>query len=36
MQRELLELKKGETSMPNIKLAAQRLGKKSQSAFSTK
>jgi hypothetical protein len=36
MQRELLELKKGETRISDIKLAAQRLGKKSQSAFATK
>lgn len=36
MQKELLELQKGETNISQIKKAAQRLGKKSQSAFATK
>ena len=36
MQKELLELKKGETKIADIRVAAQRLGKKAQSAFSTK
>lgn len=35
-QRELLELRKGKTKLADIKLAGQRLGKKSQSAFKTK
>ncbi len=36
MQKELLELQKGETNISQIRKAAQRLGAKSQSAFSTK
>ena len=36
MQKELLELLKGETNVSDIKIAAQRLGRKSQSAFKTK
>jgi len=36
MQKELLELQKGNTKMVDIQNAANRLGKKSQSAFETK
>lgn len=36
MQKELLEIKKGEVQMKDIKAAAKKLGKKSQSAFSSK
>lgn len=36
LQKELLELRKGEINIDQIKLAAQSLGKKSQSAFTTK
>lgn len=36
MQKELLELQKGNTKMSDIKIAGNRLGKKSQSAFETK
>lgn len=36
LQKELLELQKGITNIDNIKEAAQRFGRKSQSAFSTK
>jgi hypothetical protein len=36
MQKELLEIASGETNMEDIKIAAQRLGNKSQSAFETK
>lgn len=36
LQRELLELSKAKTKAADIKLAGQRLGKKSQSAFKTK
>lgn len=33
MQKELLELEKGETKMDDIQTAANRLGKKAQSSF---
>ena len=36
MQKEFLELSKGETKISDIKLAAQRLGRKSQSAFKSR
>ncbi|HVW12867.1 MAG TPA: hypothetical protein VHB54_03545 [Mucilaginibacter sp.] len=36
MQKELLEIASGEANMNDIKIAAQRLGKKSQSAFEMK
>ena len=36
MQKELLELQKNETNISQIQEAGQRLGKKSQSAFSSK
>jgi hypothetical protein len=36
MQKELLELEKGETKISDIKAAAKRLERKSQSAFQTK
>lgn len=36
MQKELLELIRGETKISGIKSASQRLGRKSQSAFKTK
>jgi hypothetical protein len=36
MQKELLELQRNETDITQIKLAGQRLGRKSQSAFITK
>lgn len=36
MQKELLELSKGKTNIADIKLAAKRLGRKSQSAFKAK
>ena len=35
-QKELLELAKGQTNITDIRKAAKRLGKKSQSAFKTK
>lgn len=36
MQKELLELEKGETTIADIQTAANRLGKKAQSAFEGK
>lgn len=36
MQKELLELEKGETNISDIQTAANRLGKKAQSAFAGK
>ncbi len=36
LQKELLELKTDNTNLADIQIAAQRLGKKSQSAFETK
>ena len=36
MQKELLALDKGESTIAEIKLAGRRLGKKSQSAFEKK
>lgn len=36
MQKELLELQAGITNLADIQIAAQRLGKKSQSTFETK
>ncbi|MCL6460512.1 hypothetical protein SAMN05444372_11712 [Flavobacterium micromati] len=36
MQKELLELQKGDNSISNIQIAADRLGKKSQSTFEIK
>ncbi len=36
LQRELLELEKGQNKLSDIKLAAKKLGRKSQSAFESK
>jgi hypothetical protein len=36
LQKELLDLQKGVSNMKDIKVAAHRLGRKSQSAFLTK
>lgn len=36
VQKELLEIESGETSIASIKLAADRLGKKAQSGFESK
>lgn len=36
MQKELLELQKGDINISDIQIAANRLGKKSQSAFNIK
>jgi len=36
LQRELLELEKGQNKPSDLKLAAKRLGRKSQSAFESK
>ena len=36
LQKELLDLQKGITNIDDIKKSAQRFGRKSQSAFSTK
>lgn len=36
IQKELLELKKGQTNLADIEAAGERLGKKAQSAFESK
>jgi hypothetical protein len=36
LQKEMIDLQKGVTNIDNIKIAANRLGRKSQSAFKTR